>query len=358
MEEQKDMSGMLEMVMQPAFFVKDGTITLVNQAARQLLIEPDTPVDTLLGGNGEEYAAFEGGCLCLTLSLSGCPMQASATRMDGRDLFVIDQAADLAELRVMALTALGMREPLSDIIAITDQLLPKVETQDDPATHLQICQMNRRLNQLHRMVCNMSDAAQYAGDTPPRMVCQDICAVLEETFERVSDLVSHAGFQLVYSGPREPIYCMIAADRLERAIYNMLSNAMKSAPSGGLIEAKLTHRGSKLYLSIQDSGSGIPSQLLGSIYSRYRRQPGIESQPAGLGLGMLLIRGTAAAHGGTVLIDQPEGQGTRITMSLAIRRSDNSTLRSGILRVDYAGERDHGLLELSDVLPPELYSKS
>lgn len=354
MEEQKDICGMLEMMMQPSFFVKNGIITTVNQAARQLLIEPDTPIHTLLGENAEEYEAFEGGCLCLSLLLSGCPTQASVTRMDGFDLFVVDQTADQTELRTMALTAMGLREPLSDIMAIMEQLLPSIVQEENSITHLKASQINRRLNQLHRMVCNMADAIQYANTPPQRMVCQDICAVLEEIFDRISDLVNRSGLQLVYSGPRENIYCMIAPDRLERAIYNIISNAMKHAPHGSVIEAKLTHRGNKLYLSIQDSGAGIPSHMLGSIYSRYCRQPGIESQPAGLGLGMVLVRSTAAAHRGTVLIDQPNKTGTRVTMSLTIRRSDDA-VRSPVLQIDYAGERDHGLLELSDVLNSDFY---
>lgn len=355
MEEQKDICGMLEMMLQPAFFVKEGIITLVNQAARQLLIEPDTPIHALLGENAEEYEAFEGGCLCLTLMLSGCPTQASVTRMDGSDLFVMDQSADQAELRAMALTAMGLREPLSDILAITEQLLPSIEQTGNRATQRKVSQMNRRLNQLHRIVCNMADAIQYSNTPPQRMVCQDICAVLEEVFDRIGELVSASGLCLTYSGPKEAIYCLIAAERLERAIYNIISNAMKHAPAGSSIEAKLTHRGNKLYLSIQDSGTGIPRHLLGSIYSRYRRQPGIEAQPAGLGLGMVLVRSTAAAHGGTVLIDQPGETGTRVTISLTIRKDSSGSLHSPVLNIDYAGERDHGLLELSDVLSAEFY---
>lgn len=357
MEEQKDMSGMLELVMQPAFFVKNGIITQINQAARQLLISPETPIETMLGEHAEEYAAFESGCLWLTLNLSGFPMQACTTRMDGFDLFVIEQATDDAQLQAMALTAMGLREPLSDVMTLSDQLLPTEAYAEDSQTRAMIRQMNRRLNQLHRMVCNMTDAIHYAHDTPIRMECRDICSVTEEIFEHAAVLAESAGFRLNYSVPKESILCMIAPERLERAIYNILSNAMKHAPAGSLIEARLTHRGSKLYLTIQDSGSGIPSQLLASLYSRYRRQPGIEAMPSGLGLGMVLIRGTAAAHSGTILIDQPQGQGTRITMSLALRPSGGNTLRSNILHVDYAGERDHGLLELSDVLPPKFYDK-
>lgn len=354
MEKQKDISGMLEMIPQPSFFVKDGSVILVNRAAQQLLLEPGMSIHPLLGDHAEEYAAFDGGCLWLTLALADCPIHASVTRLNEADLFVVEPIADQAELKAMALTALGFREPLSDVIAIADHLISSVMPDNNALTQEKIGQMNRRLNQLHRMVCNMTDAIQYAGNASPRMVYQDICSVLEELFDRIGELISHAGVQLRYQGPREPVYCMIAADRLERSVHNIISNAVKHIPNGGTIDAKLVRKGNKLYLSIQDSGTGIPEHMLGNIYNRYRRQPGIEPQPTGLGLGMVLIRGTAAAHGGTVLIDRPDGCGMRITMSITIRRSAD-TMHSPVLHVDYAGERDHNLLELSDVLPSELY---
>ena len=72
---------------------------------------------------------------------------------------------------------------------------------------------------------------------------------------------------------------------------------------------------------------------------------------------MVLIRNAAAAHGGTVLIDQPHGFGTRVTLTLALRQDTTNHLRSPMIRVDYAGERDHCLLELSDSLPAFLYEK-
>ena len=59
--------------------------------------------------------------------------------------------------------------------------------------------------------------------------------------------------------------------------------------------------------------------------------------------------------GGTVLIDQPNGTGTRITMTLAIRQNKETILRSPVLQVDYTGGFDHALVELSDCLSSELY---
>ena len=131
---------------------------------------------------------------------------------------------------------------------------------------------------------------------------------------------------------------------------------MKFTPKGGTIDAKMVLHGAKLRLSVQDSGTGIAQELRGSVHTRFLRQPGLEDGRFGIGLGMVLIRATAAAHGGTVLIDHPADCGTRITMTLDVRRKAGTALASNILKVDYAGERDHGLIELSDVLPPEIYN--
>ena len=72
---------------------------------------------------------------------------------------------------------------------------------------------------------------------------------------------------------------------------------------------------------------------------------------------MVLVRTAAASHGGAVLIDQPDGGGARVTMTMAIRRNTSGTLRSPVLRVDYTGEQDHALVELADCLPASLYGK-
>lgn len=351
MEDQKDMLEMLELIFQPAFFVRDGMITLVNQAAQQFLLESGTPIGPLLGSGQEEYDQFSEGCLYLSLQCNSCSLPASVTHIGGADLFILEPDTEQAELKAMALTAMNIRQPLSEIMTISKQL----QTVSEDASDASLAKLNRRLNQLHRMVCNMTDALHYSEEALPRMSYQNVCSVLDEIFQRAADLAEQAGYRLTYQGLPEVIDCMIAPERLERAVYNIISNTMKFSPVGTVIDAKLQRKGNKLHLSIQDNGPGIPSHVLRSVYSRYRRYPGIETTPHGLGLGMVLVRGAASCHGGTVLIDQPKGQGTRVTLSISINRKPPEDLRSNVLAFDYAGELDHALLELSDVLPAELF---
>ena len=171
---------------------------------------------------------------------------------------------------------------------------------------------------------------------------------------KAASQLEEAGLTLRYTLPSSPIYIMADIEKLERAVYNLISNAAKHSAPGGSISVQLSHRG-RLYLSVADEGDGIAGSL-GNVYTRYLRTPSITDGLEGIGLGMVLVRSVATLHGGTVLIDSPQGKGTRVTMTLQTQPKGHIPLRSPILRMDYAGERDHCLQELADVLPAKLYT--
>lgn len=356
MEEQKDTMGMLDLIVRPVFCVKENHIVKVNQAAQRLFLTTGADIQPLLLTGSEEYADFSEGCLYLTVSVSSQPWGASVIRMDGVDVFVLEQESDVGELRSLALAARELREPLANLMSTAKRLFPMPVMQENPEIREQAARLNRGLFQMLRIVGNMSDANRCAAAS--RQETRDIPSLLAEVFEKAGALVSHAGIQLNYEGLSESIYTLADADQLERAVLNILSNAIKFSPKGSVIEARLTRKGRMLYLSVQDSGTGIPEDIRSSVFTRYLRQPAIEDGRFGIGLGMVLIRSAAVHHGGTVLIDQPRGKGTRVTMTLAIRQSKDTVLRSSALHVDYAGELDHGLVELSETLPADLYEVS
>lgn len=356
MEQSNEAKGMLDLMVRPAFCVKDGIITHVNQAAQSYSITEGTEVHTLLYTGEEEYREFTGGQLFLTLKICGTLLGTSVTIAHGCHIFVLEQESDQAELQSMALAARELREPLASVMTVADRLFPMVTTAENAQAQEQIARINRGLFQMLRVISNMSDAARYTRETSGQFEIQNVRAVFQEVFDKAAALVEQTDVELRFHNLAQDVYSLLDTEKLERAVYNLLSNAVKFTPRGGFIDAKLTRRGSKLYLTVQDSGSGVDPKIRGNVYSRYLRQPGVEDGRFGIGLGMVLIRSAAAAHGGTVLMEHPEGLGARITMTMTIRQ-DRTDLRSSILKVDYAGERDHGLIELSDSLPAKLYEK-
>lgn len=353
MEQIDTLLGMLNLMVYPAFCVKGNTIVCVNQAAKALLLSPGMPIAQLLTTGAAEYPEFEDGYLYLTISLEGKPWGASVTRMGEYNVFVLEDD-QRTEIQAMALAAQQLRQPLSTIMTVADQLFP-VTGKDDPAAQEQVARINKGLFQMLRIVTNMSDAYRYSQDHADHQEIINICDYLDEIFRTTGETVRHAGIELHFQNLHEAAFSLADPEKLERAVNNILSNALKYTPKGGTIDAKLTRCNNMLYLTVQDSGNGIPPELRGSLFSRYQRQPGIESCQQGIGLGMVIIREAASIHGGTVLLEFPKDCGTRITMTIAIRKKPDIGVSSPVFRIDYAGGRNHRLLELSDSLPYDLY---
>lgn len=335
---------MLELLLRPAFCVESGRITRINSAAAAYLLEEGAEIMPLLATGQEEYAAFTGGCLYLTLAIGPKPIGATVVCVENHHLFLIEQDEDLAPLRILTLAAQQLRQPLSGINAAADQLI----TEDS----LHMSQIYQRMHQMMRIISNMSDAMDFCQAGPEHMEWTDLTAQLKELLNGAATQLQAADIHLEYTLPPAPVITLADRDRVERAVYNMLSNAAKHTPAGGKIRFEMVQRG-RLYLSVTDEGPNTPDA---NAYTRYLRSPSVTDGQEGMGLGILLIRTTAALHGGTVLIDRPKDGGTRVTMTLQLCQHTNRLIRSPLMRIDYAGERDHGLQELADVLPTSLYT--
>ncbi len=352
MDPKQNISTMLELISRPAFTVIGGKVHSLNQAASNLLLEAGTPVTDLLISGKEEYHQLSDGCLYLTLSVSTFPIGASVTRIEETDLFVLDAQNTQPQLQALALAAKTLRSPLSGAMLAADRLSSAAK--EDPTLKSDMAILNQQLHQLLRVIGNMSDAQRYTQPSPRALELQDATALFREIFEKAGMLAAHAGVKLTYQGPEESILCPLDAEKIERAIYNLVSNAIKSSP-GSELEVRLARKVNRLILTVRDHGQGIQRDLLPTVHSRYLRQPGLEDFSFGIGLGMVMICAAATAHQGTVLIDQPADGGTRVTLTLKILPFKEAGFHSHVLRIDYTGERDHGLVELSEHLPHQLY---
>jgi PAS domain S-box-containing protein len=114
----------------------------------------------------------------------------------------------------------------------------------------------------------------------------------------------------------------IAGDphRLQQAVWNLLTNAVKFTPAGGRIDVGLRHDGTTAIITVRDTGAGIPADALPIIFDRFRQA---DSRPArihgGLGLGLAIVAHVAEAHGGSVRAssDGP-GHGATFVLTLPV----------------------------------------
>lgn len=109
--------------------------------------------------------------------------------------------------------------------------------------------------------------------------------------------------------------------RLSVALDNLLSNALRHTPSGGVVRVRLDSEGDQAILAVQDSGPGIPPEHLPRLFERFYRVPG-QSPATGVGLGLSIVREIVSGHGGSIAATSPPGAGARfeIRLPMAPRR--------------------------------------
>jgi len=100
---------------------------------------------------------------------------------------------------------------------------------------------------------------------------------------------------------------------IERALANLIDNALRHTPDGGTIEIAVEQRSQGADLVVRDSGTGVDPELLGTLFDRYTRS---KSRPGGAGLGLSIVAAVAASHGGGVAArNLPEG-GLEVTFTV------------------------------------------
>ena len=142
----------------------------------------------------------------------------------------------------------------------------------------------------------------------------------------VTDLL--AGYRLTndkhvftLDGPSEPVVGAWERDRIERAVDNLVSNAVKFSPDGGDVSAviSLASHGDvqEAGLTITDHGRGIPDGELDAIFTQFRRGSNTTDLP-GSGVGLWSVRRIVKQHGGTLSVSSTVGAGSSFTMRLPV----------------------------------------
>ena len=113
--------------------------------------------------------------------------------------------------------------------------------------------------------------------------------------------------------------CEMHADfaKLTQVVYNILDNAIKYTPPGGLIRVRLIRSGRNAILTIADNGSGIPKEDQPHIFDRFYRVDKARSRDTGgTGLGLSIVHQFVLMHGGNVSVESAEGSGSTFTVEL------------------------------------------
>ncbi|MCK1798254.1 HAMP domain-containing histidine kinase [Streptomyces sp. XM4193] len=134
---------------------------------------------------------------------------------------------------------------------------------------------------------------------------------LHEAAERAVERARLRGTGITMTSELAPWYTRAEPATLERAVVNLLDNAVKFSPAGGAVEVSLAGG----TLEVRDHGPGVPAEELPYVFDRFWRSPSARGLP-GSGLGLSIVARAARRAGGTVELRGADGGGTRALLSL------------------------------------------
>jgi two-component system heavy metal sensor histidine kinase CusS len=137
--------------------------------------------------------------------------------------------------------------------------------------------------------------------------------LLHSIAEYYEAAAEQAGVTLQVTAPDD---LSVSADRslLQRAIGNLVSNALAHTARGGRVELSAGLAAGGLEIGVRDNGCGIPAESIPHLFDRFYRVDQARSQSGGFGLGLSIVRGIMLLHGGTVEIFSEEGKGTKVAL--------------------------------------------
>lgn len=350
---QEQIAQILELFSQPAFFVRDGAVCWRNGAARSLL-EEGTALSVLLEGGETLFAHWDrSGTLMLPLMLGGSPYDASVRATEDGALFVANRCAADQNASASALfsASVSLRKPLHAMVSAADELFERLG--ETAGAEEAAARLNQSIYQFIRLCNQLTDGGELLLHRKTvRRAPTDMSAFFQAFVDEVAPLVSSAGRTLAYAPLTAPLTADVDAALLQRALYNLLANALSYTPKGGAVRLSVRKEDELLLVTVSDSGSGISQEMLASLFDRFHRQAPGDSR-RGVGLGLSITREIARLHDGTLTVASGEAGGAAVTFSLSLKKVTLPLRSAGIV---LPPSRFHqGLVELSEVLDAKMY---
>ena len=210
-----------------------------------------------------------------------------------------------------------LRTPLAALKSVVETLAEGA-LEDERVAHEFLRRADAEVDRLVQLVEELLELSRIeSGDQPPVLQETDVASLLSEAVERLGPQAERAGLNLRLE--LSPGLGLIRLDgaRIERAIVNLLHNAIKFTPAGGDVTLAARREDSSLLVQVRDTGAGIAQSDLSRIFERFYKVDQSRAS-GGSGLGLALVKHAVEAHGGSVSVESERTKGSVFSLRIPI----------------------------------------
>jgi signal transduction histidine kinase len=241
-----------------------------------------------------------------------------------------DTVARLLQARRELVVAVSheLRTPVATVRAYLDSALdrpPEAPGAPPPALRHDLGIMARETERLQRLIEDLFVLSRAeAGRLPLTLEPVDAGALLNGCAAAAAPLAWARGrVEVLAEAPATPVWARADAGRLEQVVRNLVANAVRHTPPGGLVLLTAAPAGEDVVVQVKDTGEGIPAEDLPRIWERFYRGDAARERDAGAGgagLGLALVKELVEAMGGAVGVESAARQGSVFAVRLPATR--------------------------------------
>lgn len=244
-----------------------------------------------------------------------------ATRIERMNFRLQQEQKYLQELEQLknnfvSLISHDLKTPIAKIQAIVDRLLmqhaEEALQQDLRSLRLSSDELNRYIQSILKVL------RVESRDFKVNKVVADINETIEEALQQLRPLAAEKSIRI--QTELEPMFSLEYDEVLiKEVLINILENAIKYSPSGGVIELSSHETDEAVHVSVRDHGEGIKPEDLDRVWRKFTRGSDQDLKTKGSGLGLYLVKYFIELHGGKVSLESQVGSGTTVSFQLPLQ---------------------------------------
>ena len=211
-----------------------------------------------------------------------------------------------------------LKTPMTTIAGFADGILDGTIPAQKQEYYLQlISQETKRLNRLVRSMLDVSKLHEQEGIPDEQKTQFEITDCVGRVLLTFEQKILSKKLDVQVDFPDYPLYTSAQEDQIVQVIYNLLDNAVKFCPEEGVLGLQITEQGSKIYVSISNTGPTIPPAELPLVFDRFHKIDKSRTERDGWGLGLYIVKTIVCAHGEDLSVTSKDDK-TEFTFTLPL----------------------------------------